>query len=149
MSKTAQLHCGAYLFPQLNLHSTGNVTQPLILCSRIGTPKMIFLTFEACVWPTLKACFRSAVLKSLSLASRVYLNSHFIAHLLPLQILCSKTLVRQENKMVELSVDVEYISPWKHQEYTLKHRRVIRTLLESREEYLTSGKEYIEPRKTQ
>lgn len=46
-------------------------------------------------------------------------------------------------------MDVEYISPWIHQAYTFRHRRVFRMLPESRQEYLTSGKEYIEPRKTQ
>ena len=49
----------------------------------------------------------------------------------------------------DIQVDVEYISPWIHQAYTFRHRRVIRTSAESRQEYLTSGKECIEPRKTQ
>ena len=38
--------------------------------------------------------------------------------------------------------------PWKHQEYTFRHRNACRTLAESRQEYLTSGKEYIEACKT-
>ena len=36
-----------------------------------------------------------------------------------------------------------------HQEYTFRHRSACRTPAESRQEYLTSRKEYIEPHKTQ
>ena len=36
-----------------------------------------------------------------------------------------------------------------HQEYTFRHRSACRTRAESRQESLTSGKEYIEPRKAQ
>ena len=36
-----------------------------------------------------------------------------------------------------------------HQEYTFRHRSACRTPAESGQEYLTSGKEYIVPRKTQ
>ena len=42
-------------------------------------------------------------------------------------------------------MDVEYISPRIHQEYTFRHRSACRTPAESGQEYLTSGKEYIEP----
>ena len=42
-----------------------------------------------------------------------------------------------------------HISPWIHQEYTFRHRSACRTSAESRQEYLTSGKEDIGPRKTQ
>ena len=42
-----------------------------------------------------------------------------------------------------------HLSPQIHQEYTFRHRSVCRTPAESRQEYLTSGKEYIEPHKTQ
>ena len=35
-----------------------------------------------------------------------------------------------------------------HQEYTFRHRSAIRMPAESGQEYLTTGKEYIEPRKT-
>ena len=42
-----------------------------------------------------------------------------------------------------------HLSQWIHQEYTLRHRRACRTPAESRHDYLTMGKEYIEPRKTQ
>ena len=38
---------------------------------------------------------------------------------------------------------------WIHQEYTFRHRSACRTPAESRQEYLTSGKEYMEPHKTQ
>ena len=41
-----------------------------------------------------------------------------------------------------------HLSPWIHQEYTFRHRSACRTPAESRQEYLTSGKEYIEPPKT-
>ena len=41
-----------------------------------------------------------------------------------------------------------HLSPQIHEEYTFRHRSGCRTSAESRQEYLTSGKEYIEPRKT-
>ena len=41
-----------------------------------------------------------------------------------------------------------HLSPWIHQEYTLRHRNACRTPTESRQEYLTRRKEYIEPHKT-
>ena len=41
-----------------------------------------------------------------------------------------------------------HLSPRIHQEYTFRHRSACRTPAESRQEYLTSGKEYIEPHKT-
>ena len=41
-----------------------------------------------------------------------------------------------------------HLSPWIHQEYTFRHRSACRTPAESRQEYLTSGKEHIDPRKT-
>ena len=37
-----------------------------------------------------------------------------------------------------------HLSPRIHQEYTFRHRSACRTPAESRQEYLTSGKEYIE-----
>ena len=40
-----------------------------------------------------------------------------------------------------------HLSPWIHQEHTFRHRNACRTPTESVQE-LTSGKEYIEPRKT-
>ena len=43
---------------------------------------------------------------------------------------------------------MEYISPQIHQEYTFRHRSACRTPAESRQEYLTSGKECIEPHKS-
>ena len=46
-------------------------------------------------------------------------------------------------------MDEEYISPQIHQEYTFRHRSACRTPAESRQEDLTSGKEFIEPHKTQ
>ena len=41
-----------------------------------------------------------------------------------------------------------HLSPRIHQEYTFRHRSVCRVPAESGQEYLTSGKEYIEPRQT-
>ena len=41
-----------------------------------------------------------------------------------------------------------HLSPWIHQEYTFRHRSACRTPAERGQEDLTSGKEYIEPRKT-
>ena len=42
-----------------------------------------------------------------------------------------------------------HLFPGIHQEYTFRHRSACRTAAESRQEDLTSGKEYIGPRKTQ
>ena len=50
-----------------------------------------------------------------------------------------KTTPNRENKMVEEEVDVEYISPWMHQEYTFRHRSAHTTPAESKLEHLTSG----------
>ena len=41
-----------------------------------------------------------------------------------------------------------HLSPQIHQEYTFKQKSACRTPAESRQEYLTSEKEYIDPRKT-
>ena len=41
-----------------------------------------------------------------------------------------------------------HLSPRTHQEHTFRHRSACRTPADSRHEYLTSGKEYIEPRRT-
>ena len=41
-----------------------------------------------------------------------------------------------------------HLSPWIHQEYTFIHRSACRPPAENGQEYLTSGKKYIEPRKT-
>ena len=48
--------------------------------------------------------------------------------------------------MAEESVDVEYISVY--QEYTFRHRSACKIPTESRQEYLTSRKECIDPHKT-
>ena len=40
-----------------------------------------------------------------------------------------------------------HLSPWIHQEYTFRHRHARRTPAESKQEYLTSGKEHTEPGK--
>ena len=42
-----------------------------------------------------------------------------------------------------------HLSPRIHQEYTFRHRSAFRTPAESRQDDLTSGKERIEPPKTQ
>ena len=60
-----------------------------------------------------------------------------------------KNGVLDRKKMVEEEVDVcVHLSPRIHQEYTSRHRSACRTPAESGQEYLTSRKEYIEPRKT-
>ena len=41
-----------------------------------------------------------------------------------------------------------YLSLWIHQEYTFRHTSACRTLAESGQQYLTRGKEYIEPCRT-
>ena len=54
------------------------------------------------------------------------------------------------NKRAEEWVDVESISLSRiHQEHTFRHSSACRTPGESGQEDLTSGKEYIEPHKTQ
>ena len=42
-----------------------------------------------------------------------------------------------------------HLSPRIYQEHTFRHRSAHITPVESRQEYMTSGKEYIEPHKTQ
>ena len=42
-----------------------------------------------------------------------------------------------------------HLSPWIHQEYTFRHRNARGIPAESRQEYLTRGKEEIEPHKAQ
>ena len=42
----------------------------------------------------------------------------------------------------------EHLSPRIHQEYTFRHRSTCRTPAERGQEYLTSGKEYTDQRKT-
>ena len=42
-----------------------------------------------------------------------------------------------------------HLSPWIHQEYTFRHRSACRTPVKNRQEYVTRGKEYKDPRKTQ
>ena len=42
-----------------------------------------------------------------------------------------------------------HLSPRIHEEYTFRYRNACGTPAESGKEYLTSGKEYIEPNKTQ
>ena len=40
-----------------------------------------------------------------------------------------------------------HLSPWIHWKHTFRHRSTCRTSVQSGQEYLTRGKEYIEPRK--
>ena len=42
-----------------------------------------------------------------------------------------------------------HLSPRMHQEYTFRHRSACRTPAENGQGYLTRGKEYIDPHKTQ
>ena len=48
-----------------------------------------------------------------------------------------------------IGVRGEHLSPCMHQEYTFRHRSACKTPAESRQESLISGKEYLEPHKTQ
>ena len=50
--------------------------------------------------------------------------------------------------MAEKKVDREYMSLHGYQEYIFKHRSACRPPAESRQEYLTTEKDYIEPCKT-
>ena len=64
--------------------------------------------------------------------------------------------VQQKNKKKKIGREQDgggvgghrvHLSPGIHQEYTFRHRSACRTPAESRQEYLTSGKEYIETHK--
>ena len=69
--------------------------------------------------------------------------------------------VKEESEKVGLKLNIQeqdggavgghgvHLSPWIHQEYTFRNRSACRTPAESGQEYLISGKEYIEPHKTQ
>ena len=50
--------------------------------------------------------------------------------------------------MAEKQVDKEYMSLQGYQEYTFRHRSACRAPAESGQEYLTTRKDYIKPRKT-
>jgi len=41
-----------------------------------------------------------------------------------------------------------HLSPWTHQEYTFRHKSAYQPPAERRQEYLTRGKEHVEPHKT-
>jgi len=60
-----------------------------------------------------------------------------------------KRLFRREKDGREVGGHVVHLSPRIHQEYTFRQRSACRLPAESGQEYLTSGKEYIEPHKTQ
>ena len=60
-----------------------------------------------------------------------------------------KTLTMGEQRGRGVGGRGVHLSPRIHQEYTFRHRSACRTPAESRQEYLTSRKEYIEPHKTQ
>ena len=61
-------------------------------------------------------------------------------------ILKNLTLEEQDGRGV--GAHGVHLSPRIHQEYTFRHTSACRTPAESGQEYLTSGKEYIEPHKT-
>ena len=42
----------------------------------------------------------------------------------------------------------EHLFPWIHEQYTFRQRSECKTPAESRQENLTSGKEYLDPHKT-
>ena len=64
-------------------------------------------------------------------------------------VLKSRNVFEREQDGRGVGVHGVHLSPRIHQEYTFRHRRACSTPTENRQEYLTTGKEYIEPRKTQ
>ena len=64
------------------------------------------------------------------------------------QVYSKKVLLNEEKDGRGVGGRGVHLSPQIHQEYTFRHRSACRTPVESGQEYLTSGKEYIEPRKT-
>ena len=64
------------------------------------------------------------------------------------QVYSKKVLLNEEKDGRGVGGQGVHLSPQIHQEYTFRHRSACRTPVESGQEYLTSGKEYIEPRKT-
>ena len=63
------------------------------------------------------------------------------------QVYSKKVLLNEEKDGRGVGGQGVHLSPQIHQEYTFRHRSACRTPVESGQEYLTSGKEYIEPRK--
>ena len=59
---------------------------------------------------------------------------------------CKVTKTQHSHKIKKKKT--KKLKSWIHQEYTLRHRSACRTPAESRQEYLTSRKEYIDPCKT-
>ena len=70
--------------------------------------------------------------------------------------------VKEESERIDLKLNIQkeqdgigvdgsgvHLSPRIHQEYTFRHRSSFRTFAETRQEYLTRGKEYREPHKIQ
>ena len=60
---------------------------------------------------------------------------------------CQRQILGEQDGRGEGGREVHF-SPWIHQEHTFRHRRECRTPAKSGQEYLTIGKEYINPRKT-
>jgi hypothetical protein len=60
-----------------------------------------------------------------------------------------KTRVRGEQDGRRAGVCGVQLSSWIRKEYTFRHRSEYRTPAERGQEYLTSGREYIEPHKIQ
>ena len=63
--------------------------------------------------------------------------------------LSNRVRIRKEQHGGEAGGREVHLSPWIHQEYTFRHSSACRTSDERGQEDLTSGKEYIEPCKTQ
>ena len=57
-------------------------------------------------------------------------------------------IVEQEQDGGEVGGRGVHLSPRMHQDYTFRHRSACRAPAESGQEYLSSGKEYIDPCKT-
>ena len=91
----------------------------------------------------------------------LYYHSIIIKHLIHIPPLLmfrlhhsSESMLKRQklgkNKMCEgVGGHGVHLSSRTPQEDTFRHRSACRTPAENREEYLTSGKEYIDPRKTQ
>ena len=70
-------------------------------------------------------------------------------HLIPVRAaIIKKNTKREQQDGRRIGGCGVHVSPWIHQEYTFRDRSARRTPAESGQEYLTSGKEYIEPPKT-
>ena len=73
---------------------------------------------------------------------KLILTSYLLTHYIAISSVIFKRFCREQDG------SGVHLSPQIHQEYTFRHRSACRTPAENGQEYLTSGKEYIDPRKT-